>query len=168
MKDDDNWIRKPYSEYKRDLGTKDFIKNAKRLAKQGKMEEAKVNLNWAKEAAKRLELEGPPSRVGSTAKTIGKSISKKAASALPFIGPAIAALASADASAAMPIGAEDVGPDKDSLEYKFESGALMTPEEKMKLFGERQEPTEEQQESMEEKRRQQRLEALANISKSLM
>jgi hypothetical protein len=103
------------------------------------------------------------------AKGLGKG-AKTGLKSVPLIGGLASLAMSENASASNVIPgldmAESAGPRPGSLEYKMESGQDISPEEQFQLANQRQQPTQEQVESMEEKRKQQRLGALANLSKS--
>ena len=66
--------------------------------------------------------------------------SKKAMAAIPIVGGIGAALASGDASAAMPMGfdSEELGPGADTIEGRLERGERLSPEEQDKLEQRRQ------------------------------
>lgn len=89
---------------------------------QGKSEDVYDYGKWRKEFAAKN-------------KPVAKAVGKKLLGAIPVIGGIAQAIASQDASAAIPgLDAESLGPAKGTLDYKIENALPLTPEEKQELL----------------------------------
>ena len=151
--------KKQYKKFMADLESPDSNATQKLNARDTVLKSMKEKMNLDEEQAKRAKAQldnkikqgnlkktgaidprglvskGLRAGAGAGSKQIAKKIGKKLLSSIPFVGGAVSAMQSGDASAAIPVlgDSDDTGPKKGSLDSKIEDPSVPM-EERKKAF----------------------------------